>query len=165
MGVVSVTVNGKDFSLPRDKVIAFRNFAKKIWNMEMFMIIMFGEYKQRVPYYSSKISGKLTKEDKTILSKLEKTIRLVNKSLAKYRFADASDTIYHFMWDDLASNYLETIKDKDDKKLSLSVFRYVYFSCLKLLHPFMPFVTECIWQETEAFRDDTKPLIVTSWPK
>ncbi|KKR13415.1 MAG: Valine-tRNA ligase, partial [Candidatus Woesebacteria bacterium GW2011_GWA1_39_21b] len=83
----------------------------------------------------------------------------------KYRFADAADSIYHFMWDELASKYLENTKDRVDKEVTLSVFRYVYFNSLKLLHPFMPFVTEAIWQELKDLRKYPDQLLITSsWP-
>ncbi|OGM25034.1 valine--tRNA ligase [Candidatus Woesebacteria bacterium RIFCSPHIGHO2_01_FULL_39_32] len=166
MGLISGTANGKDFNFPADKVIAFRNFANKIWNMARFMLIMFDKYKEDVPFYSAELENKLKKEDKDVLKELENTIKKVNTSLEKYRFTDAAESIYHFMWDKLASEYLEETKDREDKEVSLSVLRYVYFNSLKLLHPFMPFITEVIWQELKDLRKYPNQLLITSsWPK
>jgi len=75
MGLISGTANGKDFNFPADKVIAFRNFANKIWNMARFMLIMFDKYKEDVPFYSAELENKLKKEDKDVLKELENTIK------------------------------------------------------------------------------------------
>jgi valyl-tRNA synthetase len=166
MGLISGTANGKDFNFPRDKVIAYRNFANKIWNMARFMQIMFVKTEKEISFYSENLKNKLNKDDENILKDLDSTIQMVNHSLAKYRFADAAEAIYHFMWNRLASDYLEKTKDRDDKEISLSVLRHVYLSCLKLLHPFMPFITEVIWQELKDLRKYPDQLLISSsWPK
>jgi valyl-tRNA synthetase len=87
----------------------------------------------------------------------------VNKNLEKYRFSDAGEDIYHFMWHELADKYIENVKDREDKDVALSVFRHVYLACLKLLHPFMPFVTEVIWEEMPRKHDGD--LISSKWPE
>jgi valyl-tRNA synthetase len=166
MGLVSGTANGKDFNFPGDKVLAYRNFANKIWNIARFMQIMFEKYDSPVPYYSDKLTKSLKPDDKFILKALATTIKKVNSSLEKYRFADAADTIYHYMWDNIASSYIEKTKDREDKNISLSVLRHVYLNSLKLLHPFMPFITESIWGEIKDLRADPKQLLISaSWPK
>ncbi|HSX39728.1 MAG TPA: class I tRNA ligase family protein, partial [Candidatus Saccharimonadales bacterium] len=73
--------------------------------------------------------------------------------------------IYHFMWDELAAKYIESIKGREDKEIALSVFRYVFLNSLKLLHPFMPFVTEAIWAQMPRSEEDNKPLVICTWPK
>lgn len=164
MGLVSGTANGKDFNFPRDKVIAYRNFANKIWNMARFMNIMSERYEdetgKKLKSYSSEM--KLKKEDAEILKSLDSTIKTVNGSLEKYRFADAAESIYHFMWDELAARYIENIKSREDKDIALAVLKHVYINALKLLHPFMPFVTEAIWSNIAEKKSD--PLIVSPWP-
>ena len=167
MGLISGTANGKDFNFPRDKVIAYRNFANKIWNMARFMLFMFDKnnikkYDDLEPY-SRKL--KLATEDKKIVDGFNQLAKAVDKNLERYRFADAAEAIYHFMWDELASSYIERIKDRKDITTALSVYRHIFFNCLKLLHPFMPFITEAIWQEIKDFRKYPKiPLITSSWP-
>ena len=170
MGLISGTANGKDFNFPRDKVIAYRNFANKIWNMARFLVFMLENegYKkyEDLPKYSNKIISKLGNEDKKIVEKFHELTNTVNRSLEKYRFSEAAEGIYHFMWNDLASEYLEKIKVIRDKEISLGMFRYVYLNSLKLLHPFMPFVTETIWGELKSIRENPNQMLISaSWPE
>ncbi|OGM14902.1 hypothetical protein A2141_03275 [Candidatus Woesebacteria bacterium RBG_16_40_11] len=165
MGLISGTANGKDFNFPRDKVLAYRNFANKIWNIARFILMMFESKEIEIPFFSEVMLDKITNSDRDILSKMEKTITNVDLSLNKYRFAEAADFIYHFIWDDLASNFLETSKQRSDKNISLSVLRHVYLTSLKLLHPFMPFITEAIWGELKDLRKYPDELLITAkWP-
>ncbi|OGM20761.1 valine--tRNA ligase [Candidatus Woesebacteria bacterium RIFCSPHIGHO2_01_FULL_38_9] len=172
MGLISGTANGHDFNFPRDKAIAYRNFANKIWNIARFINLMFEKYSEEtginvpfLPDKKNKTQKLLKKEDKQILDDLNETTKKVDNSLEKYRFADAAEAIYHFMWDRLASDYLEKTKNREDKEISLSVLRHVYFNSLKLLHPFMPFITEVIWQELKDLRKRPDQLLIsTPWP-
>jgi valyl-tRNA synthetase len=159
MGLISGTANGKDFAFPQDKVISFRNFTNKIWNMARFMMLM-SEGKE-IPEFSKKLD--LTEEDKNILSGLDELIKNVDKSLEKFRFADAGDSIYHFMWNELADKYIEDVKNRENKEVGLSVLKHTYLDCIKLLHPFMPFVTEAIW--SEIMGNDKEMLAASEWPK
>ena len=197
MGLVSGTANGKDFNFPRDKVVAYRNFANKVWNVARFILGSLEEREikkyQDLPSFSKKLKG-LTKEDKAIVRKLEQIIKKIDTNLEGFRFAQAGETIYQFVWHDLADQYLELSKPRlqhptpgvgsgngglpdpvrlksesdrgvgvmDDKVVVLSVLRHILITSLKLLHPFMPFVTEEIWQKIP--REDNEPLIVSRWP-
>jgi len=166
MGLISGTAGGKDFIFPRDKVIAYRNFANKIWNIGRFLLLAFEKYNKPVPFFSSNLKNKLKPEDERILELLEATIKKVDQKLEEFRFAEAADIIYHFVWENLASDYLEKTKNREDKEVSLSVLRHTYLSCLKLLHPFMPFITETIWQNLKSLRKNPNQLLITaSWPK
>jgi len=167
MGLISGTATGKDFSFPHDKVVAYRNFANKIWNMARFMELMFDQWGKSVPFYNQKVAKKLTTEDKEILSKLETTVKQVNQNLEKFRFAQAGEIIYHFLWDDVANVYIENVKQRKDKEVALSVLRHVFINGIKLLHPFMPFVTEAIWEHIPGIFEPPyhkEPLIISSWP-
>ena len=163
MGLISGTANGKDFAFPKDKVVAYRNFANKLWNMARFMLLMMKD--KDVPFSDGKSSKGLQKEDKEILRKLKETIKSVNDSLEKYRFSEAAELAYHFMWDDLASSYIEHVKDRQDKEFALSIFRYVFVEGLKILHPFMPFVTEAIWQNLPKNDGESEILLNSIWPE
>jgi valyl-tRNA synthetase len=167
MGLISGTANGKDFNFPHDKVLAYRNFTNKIWNMGRFMNLMFDRYKEEtnkdIEFYSEKMDDVLKKEDKEILKKLNGLIKKVDASLTKYRFADAAEVIYQFLWHEVADSYIELVKNREDKDVALSVLRHVYTNSIKLLHPFMPFVTEAIWSNLPG--EKSKPLIISSWPK
>jgi valyl-tRNA synthetase len=145
MGLISGTANGKDFNFPKDRVIAFKHFANKIWNMGRFLLLMREQYGKEISEYNSQT--KINKEDKLMLKKLELVIKNVDISLNKFRFADASDAIYHFMWHELADIYIEQVKKREDKEIALSVLTHIFVTCLRLLHPFMPFVTEAIYQQ------------------
>lgn len=168
MGLISGTANGRDFAFPKDKVLAYRNFANKLWNMARFMLMMFGDFENDIPEFINDDENKqsLDETDKEMLSNLETLIKDVDQSLEKYRFADASEFIYQFMWHEVADKYIEHIKTKngEEKKLSLSVLKYVYSQGLKLLHPFMPFVTESIWENLPKNNNDKELLIENNWP-
>ena len=108
------------------------------------------------------MKGKLKEGDREILKKLNETILGVDKALEKFRFAQAAEEIYHFMWDEVADKYIEEVKKREDKDVALSVLRYVMINGIKLLHPFMPFVTEAVWEQIE--KEEKDPLMVASWP-
>ncbi|MBU0534625.1 MAG: valine--tRNA ligase [Patescibacteria group bacterium] len=163
MGLISGTANGRDFAFPKDKVIAYRNFANKLWNMARFMLMLMED--RKVEFYDEKNIKGLNETDKAILIELENTKKNVNESLEKYRFSEAADFIYQFMWHEVADKYIEHVKDREDKELALSVFRFVFVEGLKLLHPFMPFATETIWSNLPKNEGDRELLVSLEWPK
>ncbi len=168
MGLISGTANGKDFAFPKDKVIAYRNFANKLWNMARFMLMMMGDFEESVSFnYFEKDKKDLSDVDNELLEGLRKLISNVNANLERFRFSDASDLIYQFMWHEIADNYIEHVKSLsgEEKITSLSVLRHVYVTCLKLLHPFMPFVTESIWENIPKFEGEEELLIASLWPE
>ena len=168
MGLISGTANGKDFAFPKDKVIAYRNFANKLWNMARFMLMMMGDFEEGTVFDYSKIDhSSLSSTDLELLESLKKLISNVNANLERYRFSDASDLIYQFMWHEIADKYIEHVKGLSggEKITSLSVLRYVYVTGLKLLHPFMPFVTESIWENILKFEGEEDLLLSSNWPQ
>jgi valyl-tRNA synthetase len=104
----------------------------------------------------------LSVKDAELLEKTEVLVKEVNRNLEKYRLADAGELVYQFMWHTLADEYIENLKIYEDKNTGLEVLYYTYETCLKLLHPFMPFVTEKIWKETHP---KWEPLMISEWPK
>jgi valyl-tRNA synthetase len=162
MGLIAGTATGKDFSFPKDKIVGYRNFGNKLWNMARFFLMM--QEKLESPITNDQIPNKdLQKSDTEILNKLTETIKSVDDLLSKFRFAEAGDTIYHFMWDEVAAKYLEEVKAREDLDVALPVLKHIILTGLKLLHPFMPFVTEAIWKEMP--RKDEEMLIVAKWPE
>ncbi len=153
---------GSDIVASDDKVRAMRNFANKIWNIARF-IEMNTEGKD-VPWYTEDLKD-LTKPDKEIIRQLNDLIKLVTQSLDKYRFSMAAEGLYEFIWHVFADKYIEESKDRirNGDMAVLSVLRHVLLNSLKLLHPFMPFVTEAIWQQTP--HKHTDDLMMSSWPK
>lgn len=170
MGLISGTANGKDFAFPKDKVLAYRNFSNKIWNMTRFLFLMTDENgvtPEELKKFNPAMLQKGSK-DQEMFNSYKELITSVDKSLGKYRFSDAGDSIYHFVWDRLASEYIEDVKIREDaetKILGLKNLSYLLVSCLKLLHPFMPFVTETIWGEFyEKGLTDNELLAKAEWP-
>lgn len=158
MGLISGTATGRDFSFPKDKVTAYRNFSNKIWNMARFMTMMIE--RDEVDLGTQK--ELVTDLDKEINSGLQDLIKIVDSNLKKYRFVDAGDAIYHFVWHEVADKYIEHVKDREDKQVAITNLYLIFADCLKLLHPFMPFVTEEIWGNIKGEGDDM--LIVSTWP-
>ncbi|MFZ2199830.1 MAG: valine--tRNA ligase, partial [Microgenomates group bacterium] len=154
--------NGEGGKVPlsEDKVRAMRNFGNKIWNMARFYLMM-SEEKNITPLNQLTIKSLKNEQDKEIIKELNGAVKKVTTSLEKFRFAEAADTIYEFMWHTVADVYIEQIKGREDKEVALSVLREVLLTGLKLLHPFMPFVTEAIWKEINP---EDGMLIVAEWP-
>ncbi len=167
MGLISGTANGRDFAFPKDKVIAYRNFANKLWNMARFMIMMMENNNERDFYFNEALNISLSDFDRDMLEKMKKLISSVTASLERYRFADAAEMVYQFMWHEIADKYIEYVKDLegDQKTVSLSVLRYIFVKGLVLLHPLMPFVTEAIWENIPKFDGEPDLLIQQKWPE
>ena len=107
------------------------------------------------------MESKLKQEDKDLVKKFDQLTKDVNTCLGKYRFSDAAEVIYHFMWDELGNGYLENVKKRKEMRGGMVVFREVFLVGIKLLHPFMPYVTEAIWQNIPKTEKAT--LIASKW--
>lgn len=156
--------NGEGGRVPLsdDKVRAMRNFANKVWNMARFFLMM--KEKSEIKDLRFQIPVKeLQKEDKKILKELDGVTKKMTTLLDKFRFAQATDLIYEFLWHTVADVYIEQVKAREDQDVALSVLRHVLLTGLKLLHPFMPFVTEAIWSEMPRKHDEM--LMVSKWPE
>ncbi len=172
MALVFGNAPGADVSLPEEKVISMRNFTNKIWNAARFILINLENPKSKIQN-SNKLqitNYKLQNEDdQKILKSLEKTIDSVTDHIDNYRFGQAAEDIYSFFWHEFCDIYIEQAKDRlynkdnpDGQQEALSVLLFVLKKSLKLLHPFMPFVTEEIW--TNQLGEKT-PLAVSPWPE
>jgi len=170
MGLISGTANGKDFSFPRDRVIAYKHFSNKLWNMGRFILLMREQWGKDIPPFTELEKNALQKEDKEIVKQLEEVILTVDRELEKFRFADAGEAIYQFTWHTIADKYIEQVKAREDKDVALSVLQHVFVTALTLLHPFMPFVTDEIYQKLvldnlAGKKTSYKPsLMITPWP-
>jgi valyl-tRNA synthetase len=165
MALIFGAAPGSDIALSEDKVRGMRNFANKLWNIGRFINLNQQALPASVslPVYNTNLHQKLTNaHDKRIISELHMMTAAVTKYLEAYRFSDAAKRIYSFTWHRLADVHLEKNKDrfKNGDPMALAVLIYVFEEILKLLHPFMPFVTESLWKE----RAQKTPLIVTPWP-
>ena len=158
---------GNDISVSEDKVRGMRNFSNKLWNIGRFLDMNFEAYKAQkieVPFFTENLEGQ-TKEDKEIIKELNKLIKKTTKNLDTFHFSDAAQTLYEFVWHKFADIYVEYSKErlKDNDPVILSVLRHVFLNVLKLLNPFMPFITEELWEKMPRKYDVS--LIVSSWPK
>jgi valyl-tRNA synthetase len=143
-----------------DAIKASRNFCNKIWNINRFITM-----KQQAPNPNSQFSNKSqipnpknqTPADKEILKKLNEIIKSTTKKIENYQLGEASRELYDFVWHEYADKYIEASK-KQEKNVNI----YVFENILKLLHPFIPFITEHLWQ---THYKDKDPLIISEWPK
>lgn len=169
IGLISGTATGQDFNFPHDKIIGYKKFITKIWNMARFILIMRERQAETIPDFTDVAISDYTDQDREILEKLDLTIQAVDENLTKYRFDDAAETLYQFVWHDIADVYLEDVKNREtNAPFGLAVLSHVFISSLKLLHPFMPFVTEKIYQsfkeENVLSKADSDVLMVAEWP-
>jgi valyl-tRNA synthetase len=162
MGLISGTANGKDFAFPKDRIIAYKLFANKIWNMARFMLLLAEQNSVDLSKPLDLSSENLQGEDKRVYTQLQEVMREVETALEKYRFADAGEALYQFMWHTLADQYIEHVKEREDTAYALLVFKEVYVTSLKLLHPFMPYVTEEIYQHIPGHSDS---IMIEKWPE
>ncbi|MBP9821098.1 valine--tRNA ligase [Candidatus Saccharibacteria bacterium] len=152
MGIIAGRSAGYSAAYAPGKVIAGRNFCNKLWNIARFCESALGDsYKNSKPLLK-------TDADNWIVWQAANAVNSVTNLLDNYRFSEAYDVIYHFVWDDVADWYIEANKAEQNK----SVLAYILSICLRLAHPFAPFVTETIWQ-TLSWRDHDL-LISSPWP-
>ena len=151
---------GNDMRFFVEKCEAMRNFANKIWNASRFVMMNLSIDKVQLP-------EKLELEDKWVLSRLNTLIREVTDNLEAYELGVASAKIYDFIWDTYCDWYIELTKtrlngeDESAKLAAENVLCYVLLRILELLHPFMPFITEEIWQ---ALVNDGTAIMVQDYP-
>ena len=162
MALIVGATPGKDISIGEDKIRAYRNFANKLWNITRF-ILLNSEGKTIKKKYSPQLKG-LTKKDEAFIQKLNTLINRTTKHFENHKYSLAGEKLYAFIWHTLADKYIEESKDRlqNGDEAVLAVLMHSLKICLKLLHPFMPFVTEAIWQELPEKKE---ALIVSSWPK
>lgn len=164
MALVIGTSPGNDLSITEEKIKGYRNFTNKIWNIGRFINLGLKSADKQIPEYKDNLKD-LTKEDKKIIKKLNELIKQTTEYLNELKFSPAGEAVYHFLWHEFADKYIEYSKSrlKQKDKAVLSVLHHVYLNCLKLLHPFMPFVTEAAWQQMPP--KNKEPLILSSWPE
>jgi valyl-tRNA synthetase len=155
---------GQDLRFSYEKVEAVWNFANKIWNASRFALMNMNGLK----YEEMDLSGEKSVADKWILTRLNETIETVTKLADKYEFGEAGRALYNFIWDDFCDWYIEMAKlplyseDEAAKKTTRSVLAYVLDNTMRLLHPFMPFITEEIWQNLPH---QGESITTAAWPE
>lgn len=152
---------GNDMRFIEDKVKASRNFANKLWNASRFIMMNLPE-----DFKADKLPENLSVEDKWIVSKFNKLAKEVNENLEKFELGIAVAKLYDFIWDIYCDWYIELTKPRiqaggETAENAQTVLVYVMKGMLKLLHPFMPFITEEIWQ---ALVNDGTAIMVQDFP-
>jgi len=147
---------GTDMRFDEEKIKSTWNFINKIWNASRFTLMNIDGLKE----YTFE---NLTDEDKWILTQYEKCIKDTKKFMDKYEFNNAGSIIYDFTWDKFCSNYIEFAKFNSDSNTTKSVLCYVLTGILKMLHPFMPFVTEEIYSMLPI--KDSESIMISNYPK
>lgn len=170
--LAAYAAQGRDIKFDEKRVEGYRHFLNKIWNVTRFisMNVKEGEEVESIKeLYAGDPEISLSLADRWILSRLSSVCSEVNKSLEEYRFNDSANTLYQFIWHELCDWYVELIKpelygdDEESKKNSLSTLVHVFEVALGLLHPFMPFITEEIWQQLPCKRTG-ESLCVRKYP-
>ncbi len=152
LGVVASRSAGQNQAFATSKVVAGRNFCNKLWNIARYIEDKLGEdFKLETPELKSLA-------DHWIVRQLNNAAATIGDQVEKYRFAEASDAMYHAIWDDVADWYVEASKKEENPQL----LAWVLDTSLRIAHPFAPFVSETIWQTLGWHKE---LLISTSWPE
>jgi valyl-tRNA synthetase len=155
---------GQDLRFRWERVESARNFINKIWNASRFVLMNLDDF----GVDDIDLTGSLNVADQWILTRLQETIDQVTRQLEQYHFSEAGRILYEFVWDEFCDWYIEFAKlslygkDEQAKKTTRSVLCYVLDQILRLIHPFMPFVTEEIWQNLPH---KGISIVVADWPK
>ncbi|MBN9653848.1 valine--tRNA ligase [Halobacillus sp. GSS1] len=154
---------GQDLRFHWEKVESTWNFANKIWNASRFALMNMGDLK----YEDIDITGEKSVADQWILTRLNQTIEQVTTNIDKYEFGEAGRHLYNFIWDDFCDWYIEMAKlplyGEDEARIhtTRSILAYTLDQTMRMLHPFMPFITEEIWQHLPH---EGESITQASWP-
>ncbi|MCD6489279.1 MAG: valine--tRNA ligase [Thermodesulfobacterium sp.] len=161
--LIALAAQGRDIKLSEARIEGFKHFINKIWNAGRFVLMNLKDY---LPEEKELNIEKLPLFSRWILSKLQKTIKITREKLEEFEFDQAAMQIYHFFWDKFCDWYLEVskiyLKHPEYRGSTQKVLLEVFKNSLKLLHPFIPFITEEIWQYLPE--KETEHIIVAKYP-
>ena len=179
--LASMAAPGTDIVLSEDKLASARNFANKIWNAARFLFLNLDKFEEggakleelaapevraKAPYA---YQGSVPLVDQWLYSRLASTIELVNDALTNYRFHEAAQGVYQFFWGDFCDWYIEWVKpdlQSADREQATIVWKNLFAAfddALRLLHPFMPFLTEELWHQLPQ-RSGGKSIALDTFP-
>ncbi|MBI4032765.1 valine--tRNA ligase [Candidatus Berkelbacteria bacterium] len=165
MSLIAGVAPGSDVKFDLEKVKGYKHFANKVWNISRFIRMRSEDFADPKPF--SDVQPK-TDADTAILAKLAETIEGMTEELERYQFHLAAERIYQFLWHEFADIYLEASKPQLDdhatRESTIQILHAVLRTGLALLHPFMPFITEGIWQSLPKSKGDSELLITQPWP-
>jgi len=145
---------GMDLRFDEEKLKSTWNFINKLWNASRFVLMNIENTKE------IKLEN-LSKCDKWILTKLNNTIKEVTKNMEKFEFNNVNSTIYSFIWNDFCDNYIEMAKFSINEESTKSILLYTLTCILKMLHPFMPYVTDAIYEYLPIKEEN---IMISSYP-
>lgn len=146
IGLTVGNTPGTSLALSEDKIRGYKNFGNKLWNITRFVL----ENKKDEE-----------KENQPLLEEFDKILEDITNDMENFRFYMAAEKIYHYIWHRFADEIIEESKKNEEVK---SVLSPIWEKCLKVLHPFMPFVTEEIWQTMQGDRQEKNLLMIEEWP-
>ncbi|MFQ5716539.1 MAG: valine--tRNA ligase, partial [Nitrospinales bacterium] len=160
--LAAFAAQGRDIKLAEERIEGYRNFCNKIWNASRFALMNLEDYAG-----APAPGAQLELADRWILSRLNEACREVDRALKEFRFNEAALAAYKFTWHEFCDWYIELAKPRllssgEDKRLVQGVLVKVLEASLKLLHPFMPFITEEIWQKLPV---DGKSIMIAPFPQ
>lgn len=160
---------GKDIQFAEESIVGSRNFSNKLWNSTRFVLMNLPERPPEGGYALKNLSHCcLELANAWILAEYQKTLEEVKKKLQAYEMAGAADLVYGFLWDSFCDWYVEIAKlrlagiDGEEKEAVRAILVQVLAGTLKMLHPFMPFITEELYESLKAYTGDISPSIVAS---
>jgi len=160
MALIIGTTAGNDPVISEDKIRGYRNFATKIWNVSRFVLMN---------YKDTKVRPRFNAQDKKNLKDLKNISKKITKYLDNFDFNHAAETMYHYFWHTFADEIIEQSKARlnsekeNDRVAAQETLIEILGTSMKLLHPFMPFITEEIWQKLPI--KSKLPLIIEGWPQ
>ena len=164
-GIAYQIMGGQDMKFVENNILMGKKFCNKIWNASRFVLQKIGDNPLSVSQPKSK---DLSAADKKILKTLEKVVESTTKDIESFKFGKAAHKLYDFFWHDFCDVYIEASKkptlprQQEDEKTK-KILLYTLATSLKLLHPFIPFITEKIYQQL-PIKDKKKSLIIENWP-
>src|SRR6266849_5991329 len=180
--LASMAAPGTDIVLSDDRLTSARNFANKIWNASRFLFLNLDKFEQggvsigelaapeiraKAPYAAG---GQVALVNQWLFARLAGTIDLVNEALRNYRFHEAAQGVYQFFWGDFCDWYIEWVKPEllgANRERAIAAWRNLFAAldaALRLLHPFMPFITEELWHQLPQ-REGAKSIALDSFPE
>jgi valyl-tRNA synthetase len=162
LSLIVGTSPGSDIKLSEDKIRGYRNFATKIWNIARFIAM-------NKPVSSGKGEIRFSNEDQKKLKQVEELKKKVTENIEKFELHLASHDLYHYLWHTFADKIVEEKKlllrdgSDEEKRTAYALLTTIFFLCLKMLHPFMPFVTEAVYQELPDLHSEHKLLMIEPW--
>jgi len=183
--LASMAAPGTDIVLSEERILSYRAFANKIWNAARFVFMNLDKYEaaggERLEAlaspgvrasapYGAAAGGEAALIDRWIFSRLARATAQVNDALEHFRFHEAAHVVYHFFWGDFCDWYIEWVKPElvsEDRAKSAATWKNLFAafeSALRLLHPFMPFITEELWHQLPQ-REDARSIALDRFPE